>query len=210
MTVRAILFDIDGTLVDSNYLHIDAWARAFDRIGHPVEAWRVHRALGMDSAALLDELLGDVPQQVKDEAKDGHAEFYRAVTDRLRPLPGARELVLDLQRRRVPVVFATSAPQGELDVLLEVLDVEPPISTNADDVDVAKPHPGIVQIALDRAGVDAEDAVFVGDAVWDMVAAGRAGVRAIGVRSGGIGADELRDAGAAEVLDDVRGLPGLL
>ena len=203
-----MLFDVDGTLVDSNYLHVDAWLRAFAAVGAPVDAWRIHRDLGMDSGALLADLLGDRVDELGDRAKEEHSRHYRASAGRLRPLPGARELLDTLRTRGLGVVLATSAPEEELRLLLEVLglaDGEVP-TTNADDVDEAKPHPGIVQVALGRAGVAVEEAVFVGDSVWDMVAARRAGVRGLAVRSGGIGADELADGGAVEVVDDVAAL----
>jgi HAD superfamily hydrolase (TIGR01509 family) len=205
MTIDAVLFDIDGTLVDSNYLHIDAWQRACESVGRPVDAWRVHRAIGMDSSGLLEQLLGNDAERLGGAASEAHAARYRELAGRLRPLPGARELIGGLRSRGVAVVLATSAPQEELDLLLDVLGLgaDDLPSTNADDVDEAKPHPGIVQVALQLADVAADRAVFVGDSVWDMVAARRAGVAVIGVRSGGIGADELIDAGAWEVVDDV-------
>lgn len=208
MTIRAVLFDIDGTLVDSNYRHIDAWQAALEGVGHPVDAWRVHRAIGEDSSGLLADLLGDAADDLGDRAKAEHSRLYAEQADRLRPLPGAQELLASLRSRGIAVVLATSAPEDELRTLLRVLELgddEIP-STNADDVDEAKPHPGIVEIALDRAGVDSSEALFVGDSVWDMVAAQRAGVAVIGVRSGGVGSEELTDAGAAEVVDDVHEL----
>jgi HAD superfamily hydrolase (TIGR01509 family) len=210
VSVRAVLFDIDGTLVDSNYLHIDAWQRAFASVGRQVDAWRIHRAIGEDSDGLLADLLGDDVAELGDRAKDEHSRLYTEQAGRLRPLPGARELLTALRGRGLAVVLATSAPQDELRMLLDVLEVgadEVP-STNADDVDEAKPHPGIIHIALERAGVGADEAIFVGDSVWDMVAARRAGVTASGVRSGGVGSEELTDAGAVEVVDDVHELLG--
>jgi phosphoglycolate phosphatase-like HAD superfamily hydrolase len=209
---RVVLFDIDGTLVDSNYLHVDGWMRGFEAIGHPAASWRVHRAIGMDSEALLDELLPGVDQAGRDAASAEHKRAYLASVDRLRPLPGARETVLELLDAGLRVALATSAPEDELGILVEVLrlsglvDAGMIATTNADDVDTAKPHPGIIQVALDRAGASASTAVMVGDAVWDVIAAGRAGVPALAVRSGGIGGDELRDAGARRVADTVADL----
>jgi len=205
---RAVLLDVDGTLVDSNYLHIDAWQRAFAEVGRPVPAWRVHRALGMDSTLLLAELAGDDADELGDRLSELHLEHYLAQQDRLRPVEGALDTLAAFADDGLVVVLATSAPEPELAVLRRVLDAEDrlDIVTSADDVDAAKPDPGIVQVALDRAGVDAGDAVFVGDSRWDAVAAVRAGVRMVGVRSGGIGADELRGAGAAAVVDDVGAL----
>lgn len=201
---KAVLFDIDGTLVDSNYLHVDAWSRAFEKIGHPVEAWRIHRSIGLDSDRLLDALLGDDVDELGDRAKELHSELYAEMNDRLRPLPGAVDLLHALAQAGIRVVLATSAPKDELDTLTEVLDSDDALhaTTSSDDVGTAKPEPDIVNVALERAGVDASEALFVGDAVWDMKAAGRAGVRAIGVRTGGFGADELTDAGALAVFDD--------
>lgn len=200
----AVLFDVDGTLVDSNYLHVTAWHRAFLDVGRTVPMWRVHRAIGMDSGRLLAELLGDDADRLGDDAKARHAEHYADLGDQLRPLPGARELVEALSGAGLQVVLATSAPPGELDRLREVLDVGAAVTavTDSDDVATAKPAPDIVQVALDRAAVPAQRAVFVGDAVWDVEAALRAGVTCVAVRSGGTAADELRAAGARVVFDD--------
>ncbi|GAB3412070.1 HAD family hydrolase [Schumannella luteola] len=209
---RAVLFDIDGTLVDSNYLHVDAWMRGLETVGHPAASWRVHRSIGMDSEALLDDLLPGVDQAGRDAATAEHKRSYLASVDRLRPLPGARETVLELLDAGVRVVLATSAPEDELGILVDVLDLSGLVdtgviaTTNADDVDTAKPHPGIIQVALERGGADAADSIMVGDAVWDVVAAGRAGVPALAVRTGGIGGDELIDAGARRVADSVADL----
>jgi HAD superfamily hydrolase (TIGR01509 family) len=201
---KAVLFDIDGTLVDSNYLHVDAWARAFEEVGRPVDAWRIHRSIGLDSEKLLDNLLGDDVDEFGDRAKQLHTDLYAEMFDRLRPLPGAVELLRALKDAGIRVVLATSAPEDELEVLTDVLDSDDALhaTTSSDDVETAKPEPDIVNVALERAGVDASEALFVGDAVWDMKAAGRAGVRGIAVRTGGFGADELTDAGAAAVFDD--------
>lgn len=201
---KAVLFDIDGTLVDSNYLHVDAWSRAFEKVGHPVDTWRIHRSIGLDSDELLKTLLGDAVDELGDRAKDLHSELYQASTDRLRPLPGAVELLRALSGAGIRVVLATSAPKEELEILLDVLDVNDALhaTTSSDDVDTAKPEPDIVNVALERAGVDASEALFVGDAVWDVKAAARASLGAIGVRTGGISSGELMDAGALRVFDD--------
>lgn len=203
-TPAAVLFDVDGTLVDSNYLHVEAWSHAFDELGVDVPAWRVHRSIGQDSQKLLDALLGDLSGQLGEQAKALHSEFYRKIAYRLRPLDGARELIRALKGRGLTVVLATSAPEDELALLTDVLDVNDLLdaTTNADDVDTAKPDPSIVQVALGKAGAVAERAVFVGDTVWDCIAASRAGVRTIGVLSGGSSSAELRSAGAIAVYDD--------
>jgi HAD superfamily hydrolase (TIGR01509 family) len=201
---KAVLFDVDGTLVDSNYLHVEAWSHAFDELDVPVEAWRVHRAIGQDSAKLLAALLGDRAEDLGDQAKALHTRFYAELAYRLRPLDGARELLQTLARRETTVVLATSAPEDELALLTAALDADDSITatTNADDVDMAKPDPSIVKVALGKAGVEAENAIFVGDTVWDCIAASRAGVRTIGLLCGGSSSAELRPAGAIAVYDD--------
>ncbi|MBY0177440.1 HAD family hydrolase [Curtobacterium herbarum] len=204
----AVLFDIDGTLADSNYAHIDAWWRAFRAAGESVDAWRIHRAIGMDSSKLLESLLPDASEETRDTAKQFHTAFYSEHMPQLRLLPGARDLLEAVAGRGHAVVLATSAPQNELDRLLELLDAEQWTAavTSSEDVEQAKPDPGIIEVALQKAGVDADHAVMVGDAMWDVQSAERVGVTCIGVMTGGIGGDELRGAGAAAVYDDAAAL----
>lgn len=200
----AVLFDIDGTLVDSNYLHVHAWVQAFAAVGHPVDAWRVHRHIGMGSGQLLEELLGDDAERLGDDAKDAHSERYAELADLLRPFDGAQELVRTLAGRDTAVVLATSASPDELERLRKVLDVDDLVEiTGAEDVDAAKPEPDLVHAALSLAGVEADRAVFVGDSVWDVQASVRAGVRCVGLLAGGTSAAELTEAGAVAVYDDV-------
>lgn len=203
-SVDAVLFDIDGTLVDSNYVHVDAWSRAFRDAGRQVPSWRVHRCIGMDGSTLLETLVGSSDSAIASEAKKLHGEYYAAASKDLEVLPGARELLSDLDSRGLSVVLATSAPEDELATLRDLLEVEDSVTvvTTGEDAEVAKPAPDIVAVALERAGVAADAAVMVGDSVWDIEAAGRAGVRAIGVLSGGISRSELLDAGAVAVFDD--------
>ncbi|OIH99860.1 MULTISPECIES: HAD family hydrolase [unclassified Curtobacterium] len=200
----AVLFDIDGTLADSNYAHIDAWWRAFLAAGESVDAWRIHRAIGMDSAKLLETLLPEASQETRDTAKQFHTAYYAEQMPRLRLLPGARELLQAVAEAGHAVVLATSAPEHELARLRDLLDAGEWVTaeTSSEDVEQAKPDPGIVRVALEKAGVSADSAVMVGDAVWDVESAGTAGVTCVGVMTGGIGGDELRGAGAAEVYDD--------
>lgn len=200
----AVLFDIDGTLADSNYAHIDAWWRAFLAAGESVDAWHIHRAIGMDSAKLLETLLPDASQETRDTAKQFHTAYYAEQMPRLRLLPGARELLQAVAEAGHAVVLATSAPEHELARLRELLDAGEWVTaeTSSEDVEQAKPDPGIIRVALDKAGVSAADAVMVGDAMWDVESAGKVGVPCVGVMTGGIGGDELRGAGAVEVYDD--------
>ncbi|MEW5808874.1 MAG: HAD family hydrolase [Actinomycetota bacterium] len=205
----AVLFDVDGTLVDSNYLHVYAWIRAFDEEGVPVEAWRIHRCIGMDGTTLVKTLAGDDAGQGQlDQLKDRHSAFYQESTHLLTPLPGARELLRRVADLGLQVVLATSAPEDELRVLREVLDCDDVVSavTSSADVDTAKPQPDIVEVALQRAGVTAADAVFVGDAVWDCEAARRAELTSLGVLSGGVSRSELTEAGAVAVFENAADL----
>jgi len=204
----AVLFDVDGTLVDSNYLHVYAWQRAFDAEGIAVAAWQIHRSIGMDGSRLVKTLSHDAPSDVQERLSDAHSRFYSDTTSLLSPLPGARALLRRVADLGLQVVLASSAPDDELETLRKVLDCDDVISktTSSHDVDTAKPEPGIVQVALDRAGVDAEHAVFVGDAVWDAHAAQGAGLPCIGVLSGGIARAELEDAGASPIFADAQDL----
>jgi HAD superfamily hydrolase (TIGR01509 family) len=207
-TEPAVLFDIDGTLVDSNYLHVFAWCRAFDDVGIDVEAWRIHRSIGMDGTQLVKSLSGEAAADVQRRVKDLHLRYLKEAMPLLRPLPGARELLQQVHSLGLQIVLASSASEEELSMSRGVLDCDDLVSTatSSVDVDVAKPEPSIIEVALDRAGVDADHAVYVGDAVWDVIACGRAGVSAIGLLSGGISQAELEKAGAEAVFDNPRDL----
>lgn len=204
MNAPAVLFDVDGTLVDSTYLHVYAWQRAFDAEDLAVAAWKIHRGIGMDGSTLVRTLSDDAPADVQERLSDGHSRYYREISGLLAPLPGARALLHRVADLGLQVVLASSAPEDELETLRKVLDCDDVISatTSSHDVDTAKPEPGIVQVALDRAGVTPEQAVFVGDAVWDAHAAKAAGVSCIGVLGGGVSDAELQAAGAAPIFDD--------
>ncbi|MCV7419371.1 HAD family hydrolase [Mycobacterium yunnanensis] len=208
MPTPAVLFDIDGTLVDSNYLHVHAWQRAFDEVDVDVESWRIHRGIGMDGSSLLKELAPDSDDEVKERAKDLHSRFYLETARLLKPLPGTRRLLDLVNATGLQVVLATSAPEDELELLRKVLDQDEIVSavTSSEDVETAKPQPDIVEVALRRAGVDARQAVFVGDSVWDVQAAARAGVECIGVESGGVDVLRLQSEGAVAVYRNPRDL----
>jgi HAD superfamily hydrolase (TIGR01509 family) len=207
-SLPAVLFDIDGTLVDSNYLHVHAWCRAFEEVGMAVESWRIHRAIGMDGTRLVKSLSGGADEKSRQRASQLHSRYYAELSSMLELLPGARELLGRVASQGMQVVLATSAPEDELARLRSLLDCEDLVSvvTSSEDVDTAKPEPDVVAVALERAGVPASRAVFVGDAVWDAEAAARAGVISIGLRSGGTSAQELLSAGAEMVFDNARDL----
>jgi HAD superfamily hydrolase (TIGR01509 family) len=200
--IRAVLFDVDGTLVDSNYLNTVAWWEAFDQAGHDVQMARIHRAIGMGSDQLLGELLpADRDRTADAEIAAAHAALYSVYWSRLKPLPGAARLLRACHERGLRVILASSAGPRELEVLRSALDADDAIddATSASDVHESKPAPELVQVALQKAGTSPEAAVFVGDAVWDAKACGRAGVRCVGVLSGGTSEPELRSAGATRV-----------
>jgi HAD superfamily hydrolase (TIGR01509 family) len=205
MTIDAVLFDIDGTLIDSNYLHVEAWSRAFFEMGIEVDASKIHRGIGMDSDKLLEELIGERAHDVGDLGKSLHTSFYQGLQPRLRTFAGARELIAELDARGATIVLATSAPEAELQKLRAVLDIDDHLAivTSADDVESAKPAPDIVSIALERSGTAKSQAVMVGDSVWDIHSARAAGVAAIGLLSGGTSRAELEEAGAIAVYADV-------
>jgi phosphoglycolate phosphatase-like HAD superfamily hydrolase len=184
--VRAVFFDIDGTLIDSNYLHIEAWERAFADLDVPVDAWRLHRSIGMDAGKLLEALIPEgQPDEIADKAKELHSKYYEELVPRLRAFEGGRELVKEHLRA--------------------VLDLEPVLAeiTSGEDVETAKPDPGIVEVALKKAGAEKSNTIMIGDAVWDVESATTAGVSCIGVLTGGISRAELLEAGAIAVYDDV-------
>ncbi|KNB54299.1 HAD family hydrolase [Streptomyces caatingaensis] len=202
---RAALFDVDGTLVDTNYLHAVAWWEAFHRAGHRVAMTDVHHTIGMGSDRLLDRLLGEDRDRGGDEElSETHKAVYATWSDRLPVLNGAPELLRALAGRGWTVVLATSAQGGELAALRRAIGADDAIAaaTSADDVDLSKPAPEPVERALEQAGTGPERALFVGDTVWDVEAAGRAGVACVALLSGGIGRAELEQAGALAVYRD--------
>ncbi|HVF04649.1 MAG TPA: HAD family hydrolase [Frankiaceae bacterium] len=205
MTRWGVLFDVDGTLVDSNYLHIVAWLRAFRSAGYAdVTAAQVHRCVGMGGELLLETLVGSVDEA----AKKGHSVEYERLWPELRPFPGAVDLLREVRRRGGAAVLATSATEEEAGALRKALDCDDVITaiTSSADVEEAKPNPDIFRTALDKSGIDPARCVVVGDTVYDVEAATRAGLRCVGVLTGGISRAELAEAGAVEVYESVAAL----
>ncbi|GHE62392.1 haloacid dehalogenase [Streptomyces longispororuber] len=199
---RAALFDVDGTLADTNHLHVVAWWEAFRQAGETVATHDIHRSIGLGSGDLIARLLGDGRDRDRDEElSSAHTTLYGTYFDRLAPLEGARDLLYALADRDWRIVLATSAGGGELAALRRAIDADDVIAgvASADDVSAGKPAPDPVHHALEIAGCGPDDAVFVGDTVWDMRAARRAGVRAVGLLCGGIPRHDLEEAGAAAV-----------
>ncbi|PTM94099.1 HAD family hydrolase [Streptomyces sp. VMFN-G11Ma] len=202
---RAAVFDVDGTLVDTNHLHVATWWEAFRQAGHTVPMHAIHRAVGLGSEDLVARLLGDRRDKDQDaELSAAHTALYGQYFDRLPALRDAGELLRRLDRDGWTVVLATSASGPELSALRRAIDADDSITAtaSADDVEEGKPAPEPVEHALELAGVPADQAVFVGDTVWDMRAGRKAGVRCVGVLCGGIPRADLEEAGAQAVYDD--------
>ncbi len=193
----AVLFDIDGTLVDSNYLHVSAWRRAFVAHGYDVPSASIHRHIGQGSGQLMGDLIGHSDDAVKAAWREGFTELRPEV----QVLPGVRDLLKDLADRGVAVVLATSSEPEDVEALIEAIDVGDAVTgvTDSGDVDEAKPDPEVFEKALELAGCGAGSAIAVGDTVWDVAAARRAGLDCIGLTTGGISAAELLEAGAVAV-----------
>ncbi|MEU3399857.1 HAD superfamily hydrolase (TIGR01509 family) [Streptomyces filamentosus] len=201
----AALFDLDGTLVDTTYLHTLAWWQALRRHGHTVPMARIHRAIGMGSDRLLDAVLGPDHETGEDEAlADAHGTLYATWYDSLQPFEGAAALLRATAARGWRIVLASSASEEEVAAVRARLDADDVIdaATSSADADATKPAPDLVRAALDAVGAEPGEAVLVGDTVWDVEAAGRAGVPCVGLLTGGTTRRELEDAGALLVYDD--------
>ncbi|MFC9636692.1 HAD family hydrolase [Streptomyces mirabilis] len=214
-TKRAAIFDVDGTLVDTNHLHVVTWWEAFRQAGRHVPMRAIHRAVGLSGGDLLDHLLGEGDDRDPDEDERlsaAHHVLYATYFERLPALEEAGDLLHALAGRGWEIVLATSASGAELTALRSAIDADDVIlgATSADDVADGKPAPDPVRQARELAGVPSERAVFVGDTVWDMKAAVRDGVVPVAVLSGGIPRADLEEAGARAVYRDPADLLGRL
>ncbi len=203
----ALLFDLDGTLVDSVYQHVLAWREALEEGGIQLSVWRIHRRIGMSGGLLVNALARETGQRLGAEEvtrlQNLHAAAYRRLVDQVRPLPGARELLAYLREHGVPHAIATSGKIESARYALDALDVpRETIVITRDMVQRAKPDPDLFLKAAESVGVDITHAFVVGDSVWDLLAARRARAMGIGLLSGGYGADELESAGAYRVYQD--------
>ena len=203
-----VVFDVDGTLVDTTFIHTVCWADALAMAGHRVPMASIHHAIGMGSRELLDYLVPDRDQRDDEQIKTARLALYRQYWGRLAALPGAVELMRGCAGKGHRVVLASSASSDELAALKQALDADDAIdvATSSADADSGKPDPGILVAALEQSGLDAESAIFVGDSVWDAEAAAKAGIAFVGVACGGTPADELREAGAEETWRDPQDL----
>jgi HAD superfamily hydrolase (TIGR01549 family) len=203
----AAILDIDGTLVDTNYQHAIAWYRAFRRHDVTLPLFRIHRHIGMGGDQLVAALAGDDFERERgDAARDAETEEYMRLIEEVRPLAGARELMVTLRERGHALVLASSAKPDEVEHYLDLLDARELAQdwTDSGDVERTKPEPDLVAAAIEKAG--GGPAVMIGDSVYDCEAAGRAGLQTIGVLTGGFSEQELLDAGAVVVFKQLDAL----
>jgi HAD superfamily hydrolase (TIGR01509 family) len=206
-TKPAFLFDLDGTLVDSVYQHVLAWRDALELAGIPLAVWRIHRRIGMSGGLFVSALARETGRSLSAEEIDrmqhSHAQAFLRYSSQVRPLPGARELLAYLAQQQVRHAIATSGYREAANVTTQMLGAGPevPLITR-DQVQHAKPDPDLFLAAAEALGVPIEHSIVVGDSIWDLLAARRAGALGIGLLSGGYGADELQSAGAYRVYED--------
>lgn len=204
----SFIFDLDGTLVDSVYEHVLAWHEALRSDGIDLSVWRIHRKIGMSGGLFTNMLLRETGLEIEprriERLKERHAEAYKRRSGEVRPLPGARELLDYLTGAAVPWAIATSGHMETAAPVLETLGVYPdrvPVVTR-DMVKHAKPDPDLFLAAAERLQQPIENACVVGDSVWDMLAARRAGALGVGLLSGGYGEEELARTSAYRVYED--------
>jgi HAD superfamily hydrolase (TIGR01509 family) len=204
MPLTAIL-DVDGTLVDTNYHHAIAWHRALHARGHNVQMWKVHRHIGMGGDQIVPALIGEeAAAREGEEIREAEAQAYGKLIDEVEPMEGAQGLIRRLREDGTTVILASSAKQEEVDHYLDLLEARDLVDgwTTSADVEATKPEPDLVHAALEKAGGEGE-AVMIGDSVWDVRAAGAAGVPTLAVLTGGFSEEELREAGAGQVVESI-------
>jgi HAD superfamily hydrolase (TIGR01509 family) len=211
MRKAGIIFDLDGTLVDSVYQHVAAWHAAFRRNRIPAAQWKIHRAIGMSGRQFLPKLLRDEghphSKSLVSRLEAAHTNVFRRMIPAIEPLPGATELLKVLKRRSIPFAVATSGDARQTKSLLRrvIDDIEFPVVT-AEDVQIAKPAPDLFELAASKLEKTANDCFIVGDSVWDVLAGRRMNASVVALRSGGFDGHELQESGAYRVYSDPREL----
>lgn len=205
--MRALVFDLDGTLVDTVYAHIFAWQRTLAEAGMAIEGWRIHRKIGMSGGLFTRAVARELGRQISsaEEAAllNRHGELFIELLPDRRPLPGAVELLRFLRSNNILFGIATSGRRPEINASLDMLGIgDETVVIERGDVVRAKPEPDLFLACQQRLGVGAGDCYVIGDAVWDLLAARRAGMLSVGLLSGGYGEDELSRAGAFRVYRD--------
>ncbi|WP_144660660.1 HAD family hydrolase [Paenarthrobacter nicotinovorans] len=205
---RGVLFDVDGTLIDSSYFHAMAWWQAFRREGFDVEMSAIHRCVGMGGDRLIRSLVPDSTEELQEALKSSHSAVFSTFWPALRTFDAARDLLAACSEAGLAVGLASSAQDRDLEVSRKLLDAGSSIDawTSSSDAKESKPAPDILEACLEKLKLTPKDVVFVGDAVWDVKAGAAIGIPVIALTCGGISAAELRDAGAAEVYDNPRHL----
>ena len=201
------IFDIDGTLVDTNYQHALAWYRAFRQHGVVIPIWQIHRAIGIGSDRVVEMLAGEqVEHELGETLRAAEGPLYQEMIDEVEPMKGAHELLHDLKRAGHAVILASSAEEKEAERYIKLLDATEFVDgyTTSADVKQSKPEPDIVHAAIEKAGGGA--AVMIGDSTWDCKAATRAQLPSIGVLTGGFSEQELTETGATIVFESVERL----
>ena len=209
--MRALIFDLDGTLVDTVYAHVFAWQRALGELDLPVDGWQIHRRIGMSGGLFTRAVAREIGRELSDAeteaAQRRHGELFRELLPERRPLPGAVEMLAGLRAAGIQHGIATSGRRPEIDLSLDALGVPPEtVVVERGDVLRAKPEPDLFLACQQRLGVPVNECYVIGDAVWDLLAARRAGMLSVGLLSGGYGEDELRAAGAFRVYRDAEEL----
>ena len=202
----ALLFDLDGTLIDSVYEHVDAWASALRDSGIILPKWKIHRRIGMSGQSFVKELLREQIVNARgisiERLEKRHAANFTRQIPTLKTLPGARELLKHLSRIGVRWAIATSGERSQANRLLEGLDIPKSIPVvTGDDVKRAKPSPDVFVVAAEKLGTTVSESVVVGDSPWDLLAAARRNGLGVGLLSGGYADEELWRAGAIRVYD---------
>lgn len=196
-----ILFDVDGTLVDTNYLHTLAWSRALKDVGEWAPMNAIHRLVGMGGDNLVPELLG----RPCPEAEKARSQRYQEIIGEAEPFPNAQGLVAQAHQHGLVTALATSSPSDELASILEVLAIDEFLDakTTADDIGSSKPDPEVFVKTMEVASLEPSRTLAIGDSVWDVEAARAAGIGCLAVESGGFSQHELSEAGALHVYRDV-------
>jgi phosphoglycolate phosphatase-like HAD superfamily hydrolase len=211
-TPSALVLDVDGTLLDTNYLHVIAWWEAFRDAGHEVSGFDIHRAIGRGSDDLVATLIGEPDESIV----EGHAKNWAPLREQCIPFHGVPELIRACAERGMKVVYCTSGSPEDIDDFRAKIGCDDVVDAvvSSSDVEKSKPEPDIVRAALEAVGVEADRAVMLGDTVYDVRAAHAAGVTCIGLVCGGMSEQELREAGAdavygnvAELLEGLDGSP---
>jgi HAD superfamily hydrolase (TIGR01509 family) len=209
--MRALIFDLDGTLIDTVYAHVFAWQRALSEAGLAIDGWKIHRRIGMSGGLFTRAVAREIGKPLSDAAagriQARHGELFRELLPERRPLPGSVELLRWLREQKITHGIATSGRHPEIDSSLAALQVPADmVVVDRGDVLRAKPEPDLFLRCQEQLGVDVRDCYVVGDAVWDLLAARRAGMLSVGLLSGGYGWDELTSAGAFRVYRDTADL----